>query len=77
MNSHIESFNDITNSQLVADGDLIEGNQLVAHLLHTITDPSFDNIVIILSTKDGLDFDNAFISLIQNSQWPVAFRVIN
>jgi len=41
---------------------------LVTHLLHTIKDPSYDNIVTILSNKDGIDFEAACISLIEYSQ---------
>jgi len=47
-------------------GVLVARNQLVTHLLHTIKDPSYDNIVTILSTnKDGIEFEAACISLIE------------
>ena len=67
MQSHIESFKDIIN-QLGAAGAPIAGNQLVTHLLQTIKDPLYDNIITILSNKDDIHFDKACISLIEYSQ---------
>ncbi len=67
MTTHIEAFKNIAN-QLAAASDPIPRNQLVTHLLDTVRDPSYDNIVTILSNKDGIDFDHTCISLIEYSQ---------
>ena len=67
MTGHIESFKSIIN-QLAAAGDPVPRKQLITILLDTIKDPSYDNIVTILSNKDGLDFDQTCISLIEYSQ---------
>ena len=67
MTGHIESFKSIIN-QLAAAGDPIPRKQLITILLDTIKDPSYDNIVTILSNKDGLDFDQTCLSLIEYSQ---------
>ena len=67
MTGHIESFKSIIN-QLAAVGDPIPRKQLITILLNTIKDSSYDNIVTILSNKDGLDFDQTCLSLIEYSQ---------
>jgi len=67
MHSHIEAFKDIIN-QLGAAGAPVAKNQFVTQLLHTIKDPSYDNIITILSNKDDIYFDKACISLIEYSQ---------
>ena len=67
MSTHIESFKGIMN-QLSAAGDPIPRTQLVTHLLYTVKDPLYDNIVTILSNKDGIDFEHTCISLIEYCQ---------
>lgn len=67
MTGHIESFKSIIN-QLAAAGDPVPRQQLITLLLDTIKDSSYDNIVTILSNKDGLDFDQTCISLIEYSR---------
>ena len=67
MTGHIDSFKSIIN-QLAAAGDPVPRHQLITLLLSTIKDTSYDNIITILSNKDGLDFDQTCISLIEYSQ---------
>lgn len=67
MSSHINSFKDLIN-QLAAAGAPLSRPQLVPQLLHTVKHKSYDNIITILSNKDGLDFDSACFSLTEYSQ---------
>ena len=66
MSSHIESFKGIMN-QLCATRDPIPQTPLVTNLLDMVKDPLYDNIVTILSNKDGIDFEHTCISLIEYS----------